>query len=608
MARLMVAVSLAAVVLFPSCRRISTAEQSPAKAGATATPPTFQGAIADDGQWLMAAKDYANTRFSGLNEITASNVSTLTPAWTFSTGVLRGHEGAPLVVGDTMYVVTPYPNNLYALDLAQPGAPAKWVYKPKPLAASQGVACCDAVNRGAAYADGKIFYNTLDNHTVGVDAATGQEVWKTKIGDIALGETLTMAPIVVKGKVIVGNSGGEMGIRGRVTALDAATGAIAWRAFHTGPDSDVLIGPTFKPFYASDRGRDLGVSSWPAGMWKTGGASAWGWISYDPDLDLIFYGTSNPGPWNPELRPGDNKWSCTVFARRPDTGEAVWAYQYNPHDLYDHDSVNEHLVLDLPFKGQMRKLLVHPERNGHMYVFDRQTGEVLSAEPFAFINSSTGVDLKTGRPAMVAEKTPLTGRVVRNICPAAPGAKDWQPVSYSPQTGLLYVPHQNLCHDIEALDVGYIAGTPYVGANVKMYAGPGGHRGQLQAWDVVNGKQVWMIKENFPVWSGTVATAGDVVFYGTMEGWFKAVHAKTGQPLWQFKTGSGIVGQPITYKGPDGKQYVAVFSGVGGWAGAIVAGNLDPRDPTAALGFVNAMSDLPQHSTKGGMLHVFALP
>ncbi|HJP59791.1 MAG TPA: methanol/ethanol family PQQ-dependent dehydrogenase [Gemmatimonadaceae bacterium] len=605
-------IGFASVVILLSssaCRRIPTDEQKPAKASSASAPqPSQQSAIADDGQWLMAAKDFANTRFSGLKEITTENVASLKPAWTFSTGVLRGHEGAPLVVGATMYVVTPYPNNLYALDLTQPGAPAKWVYKPKPLTASQGVACCDTVNRGAAYADGKIFYNTLDNHTVAVDAEAGTEVWNTKVGDIAVGETLTMAPIVVKGKVILGNSGGEMGIRGRVTALDASTGAVAWRAFHTGPDADVLIGPNFKPFYPSDRGTDLGVSSWPADMWRTGGASAWGWISYDPELDLIFYGTANPGPWNSDLRPGDNKWSCTVFARRPETGEAVWAYQYNPHDLYDHDSVNEHMVLDLVFKGQMRKLLVHPERNGHMYVLDRQTGEVLSAEPFAFVNSSTGVDLKTGRPVMVTEKKPLTGRVVRDICPAAPGAKDWQPTSYSPQTGLLYIPHQDLCQDVEALDVGYIAGTPYVGANVKMYTGPSGQRGQVQAWDIVNGRQVWKIQENFPVWSGTVVTAGNVLFYGTMEGWFKAVNAKTGALLWQFKTGSGIIGQPITYKGPDGKQYVAVFSGVGGWAGAIVAGNLDSRDPTAALGFVNAMSDLPQHTTKGGTLHVFALP
>lgn len=556
----------------------------------------------------MAAKDYANTRYSGLADITAENVGSLKPAWTFSTGVLRGQEGAPLVVNNTMFIVTPYPNYLYALDLTQPGAPTKWVYKPKPSAASQGVACCDTVNRGAAYADGKIFYNTLDAHTVAVDAQTGQEVWKTMVGDFRRGETTTMAPIVAKGKVIVGASGGELGIRGWVVALNAGDGSIVWRAYHTGPDKDVLIGPNFKPFYASDRGTDLGVSSWPPDAWKIGGAGAWGWISYDPELDLIFYGTSNPGPWNPDKRPGDNKWGCTVFARRPDTGEAVWAYQYSPHDLYDHDSVNEHLVLDLQYGGQLRKLLVHPERNGHMYVFDRATGEILSAQPYAYTNSITGIDMKTGRPQMVDEKKPITGKVVRDICPAAPGAKDWQPTSYSPKTGLLYIPHQNLCDDVEVLDVGYIQGTPYVGANVKMNPGRGGHRGQLDAWDVVNAKQVWSITEDFPVWSGAVATAGDVVFYGTMDGWFKAVDAKTGAPLWKFKTGSGIIGQPITYRGPDGKQYVAVLSGVGGWAGAIVSGDLDANDPTAALGFVNVMKDLPQKSTKGGMLYVFSLP
>src|SRR5205807_4173998 len=260
-------------------------------------------------------------------------------------------------------------------------------------AASQGVACCDTVNRGAAYADGKVFINTLDNHTVAVDAATGKEIWNSTLGDINRGETLTMAPIVVKGKVLVGNSGGEMGIRGWVTALNATDGSLAWRAYHTGPDKDVLIRSHFKPYYESDRGKDLGVSSWPPDMWQIGGAGMWGWISYDPELNLVFYGTANPGPWNPQLRPGDNKWSCTVFARRPETGEAIWAYQYNPHDLYDHDSINEHLVVDLEINGQQRKVLVHPERNGHMYVIDRQTGEVLSAEPFAYTNTSEGVDL-----------------------------------------------------------------------------------------------------------------------------------------------------------------------------------------------------------------------
>jgi alcohol dehydrogenase (cytochrome c) len=606
--RLVATAIVSASCVLGSCNRNTPPTQQPQRGPAPTPPSTAAQDQPDDGQWLMAAKDYANTRFSGLQEITTENVRNLKLAWSFSTGVLRGQEAAPLVVGRTMYVVTPYPNILYALDLTKPGAPMKWAFKPKPSAASQGVACCDVVNRGAAYADGKIFFNTLDNHTHAVNAETGALVWNATVGDINRGESLTMAPIVVKGKVLVGNSGGEFGIRGWLTALNASDGSMAWRAYHTGPDKDVLIGPKFKPFYESDRGRDLGVTSWPPDQWKIAGAGAWGWISYDPDLDLIFYGTANPGPWNASLRPGDNKWSCTVFARRPETGEALWAYQYNPHDLYDHDSINEHLVLDLQINGQPRKVLVHPERNGHMYLLDRQTGEVISAQPFAFTNSISSIDLKTGRPQMVKEKEPVPGKVVREICPPAPGAKDWQPSAYSPRTGMLYFGHQNLCEDIEGLDVSYIEGTPYVGTNVKMYAGPGGNRGEFKAWDPVNARVVWSIKENFPVWSGTVVTAGDVAFYGTMDGWFKAVHARTGDLLWQFKVGSGIIGQPITYKGPDGKQYVAVLSGVGGWSGAIVAGNLDPADPTAALGFVNAMADLPQHTTKGGTLYVFALP
>jgi len=562
----------------------------------------------DDGQWLMPARNYASTRYSGLNQITADNVGQLKLAWTFSTGLTRGHEAAPLVVDSTMYVVTPFPNFLYALDLSQPGAPLKWTYKPDPDLAAQGVACCDLVNRGASYFDGKIYYNTLDAHTVAVDAKTGKEVWNTKVGDINKGESVTMAPLVVKGKVLVGNSGGEFGVRGWLTALDAKTGKLAWRAYHTGPDKDVLIGSRFKPFYAQDRGKDLGVSSWPGDAWKIGGGGSWGWISYDPELDLIYYGTSNPGPWNPDVRPGDNKWTAGIFARDPGNGEAVWAYQWSPHDLFDHDGINEQILLDLPIKGQTRKVLVRPERNGYIYVVDRVTGEVLSADPYGFITSAKGVDLKTGRLIEVPEKAPQTGKVVRGICPAPPGMKDWQPSSYSPRTGLLYIPHQNLCQDIEAGEANYIEGTPYVAAIVKMYAGPGGNRGVLKAWDPVGRKTVWEIKEKFPVWSGTVVTAGDVVFYGTMEGWFKAVDARSGKQLWQFKTGSGIIGQPVVYRGPDGKEYVAVLSGVGGWACAVVAGGLDVRDSSAALGFVNAMKDLPQATTKGGMLYAFALP
>jgi PQQ-dependent dehydrogenase (methanol/ethanol family) len=464
------------------------------------------------------------------------------------------------------------------------------------------------VNRGGVYSDGKFFFNTLDNNTIALDAATGKELWRTKVGDINQGESMTMAPLVVKDKVLVGNSGGEFGVRGWLTALNTSDGKIAWRAYHTGPDADVLIGPNFHPFYPSDQGKDLGVTSWPADAWKIGGGTMWGWISYDPETNLIFYGTANPGPWNPDQRPGDNKWTCGIFARDVDTGDARWFYQFSPHDLHDYDGINEQILMDMPVNGQQRKVLVRPERNGYVYIMDRANGQVLSANPFAYITSSKGVDLNSGRIIENPEKKPEVGKVVREICPAAPGAKDWQPSAFSPRTGLVYIPHQNLCMDFEGLEANYIAGTPYVGANVRMYAGPGGNRGEFLAWDPVKNEKVWAISENFPVWSGALVTAGDVAFYGTMDGWFKAVDARNGNLLWQFKCGSGIIGQPVSYRGPDGKQYVAILAGVGGWSGAIVAGGLDARDQTAALGFVGAMGDLPDYTARGGMLYVFALP
>jgi lanthanide-dependent methanol dehydrogenase len=563
----------------------------------------------DDGQWIRPAKDFASTRYSTLNQINTSDVQNLKLAFTFSTGVNRGHEAAPLVVNNTMYIVTPWPNNLYALDLTKPGAPMKWVYQPGPTPAAKGVACCDVVNRGAAYFDGKIYYNTLDMQTVAVDANTGKEVWKVRVGDINKGESMTMAPLVAKGKVLIGNSGGEFGVRGWLTALDAKTGKIAWRAYNAGPDKDVLIGPRFKPFYGKDKGQDLGVKTWPPDGWKIGGAGVWGWVSYDPDTNLVFYGTANPGPWNADARPGDNKWSSGIFARDADTGEAIWHYQYSPHDLYDYDAVNENILLELPINGQTRKVIVHPERNGYVYVIDRATGEVLSAKPFVPITTSRGVDLKTGELQYVQEKRPTMGKVVTGLCPTAPGAKDWQPSSFSAHTGLLYIPHQLLCMDKEDVQANYIAGTPYVGSNVRMYnAPPGDHGGELTAWDPLTGKIVWSIPDKFPVWSGALSTAGDVVFYGTLDGWFRAVDANSGKILWQFKTGSGIIGQPITYKGPDGKQYVAILSGVGGWAGVIVSAGLDARDSSAALGFASAVKDLPKYTTAGGMLYVFSLP
>jgi PQQ-dependent dehydrogenase (methanol/ethanol family) len=575
--------------------------------GPHALPPAA-AAPADDGNWTMPGKNYASTRFSALSQITPANIGKLALAFTFSTGTTKGFEAPPLVVNGTMYIITPFPNYLYALDLTKPGAPAKWTFKPKPAAAAQGVACCDVVNRGAVYDDGKIFFNTLDGQTFAVDANSGQMVWRTQLGDIQKGETITMAPLVADGKVLVGNSGGEMGVRGWVAALDEGSGKIAWKAYATGPDKEVLIGPRFHPFYASDRGHDLGVKSWPPDAWKIGGANTWGWLSYDPETHQVFYGTGNPGPWNPDQRPGDNNWSTGIFARDISTGEALWYYQASPHDLFDHDNVNELILADIPWGNGRRPVIFHPGRNGYFYVFDRRTGQVLSATPYGYINSSKGVDLKSGRLIPVAEKAPKSGRVTRDICPASPGAKDWNPSAFSPITGLVYIPHLNLCQDEGNMQANYISGTPYVGADVKMYAGPGGNRGVFTAWDPINHRKVWEIKEDLPLWSPALATGGNLIFYGTMDGWFKAVDARNGKLLWQFKAGSGIIGQPISYRGPDGRQYIAVICGVGGWAGAIVSGQMDPRDPTGALGFANAVKDLPMKTTAGGMLYVFTLP
>jgi PQQ-dependent dehydrogenase (methanol/ethanol family) len=592
----------AAETAAPSPAAIAPSSSAPSAAAPSSSAPK------DDGQWTMPAKNYAATRFSDLDQINGDTVKGLSVAFTFATGTLHGEEAAPIVVNNTLILVTAFPNVVYALDLAKPGAPLKWSFQPNPPPAAQGVACCDVVNRGGAYADGRFFFNTLDGSTVALDAETGKQIWRTQLGDINRGETMTMAPLVVKDKVLVGDSGGEMGVRGWLTALDTATGKQVWRAYATGPDKDVLIGPDFHPFYPSEQGKDLGVSTWPAQAWQIGGGTFWGWLAYDPDLNLVYYGTGNPGPWNQEQRPGDNKWTTTMFARDADTGMAKWGDQMNPHDEHDYDGINEMVLIDMPVDGKLRKVLMHPDRNGHLYVVDRQTGEIISAAAYGYVNSTTGIDLKTGRPIVNPAKATKLGTVVRDICPTASGTKDWNPSAYSPRTGLLYIPHENLCMDWEDVQVNYIAGTPYVGANVVMKPGPGGNRGEFTAWDPVQQKAAWQIKEDLPLWSGALVTAGDLVFYGTMDGWFKAVDAHTGDLKWQFRTGSGIIGQPIAYRGPDGNEYIAILSGVGGWAGAIVSGNLDPRDPSGALGFVGVVGDLKQKTTPGGSLYVFALP
>jgi lanthanide-dependent methanol dehydrogenase len=570
----------------------------------------LQSLSQDPKQWPMAPRDYANTRYSALDQINAGNVGQLSLAWSFSLGADRGQEAAPLVIDGTMYVVGPYwgvhPNQVFVLDAAT--GDLKWSYAPKQNPAAKGVACCDVITRGLAYDNGKVFQATLDNYLVALDAKTGNELWHTQLGDIANGETITMAPLVVKGKVLVGDSGAELGVRGWVTAVDENSGKIVWRAYHTGPDKDVLIGSDFKPFYKSLQGKDLGVSTWPADKWKIGGGTMWGWIQYDPQLNLIYYGTANPSPWNENQRPGDNLWTTAEFARDPDTGAAKWAYQYNPHDDFDYDEINESILLDLPVNGQTRKVLVHIGRNGYMYLIDRATGEVYAADPYETINSTKSIDLATGRPIKNEDKKPTLGKTVTDICPNADGAKDWQPSAWSPRTQLIYVPHQHLCMNWKSSEVGYIKGTPYVGATVDMYAGPGGYRGEFMAWDPVQRKKVWEIHENFPVWSGAVVTAGDVAFYGTMDRWFKAVDAKTGKVLWQIRTPSGIIGQPVSYQGNDGRQYIAILSGIGGWPGVVANAEIDPRVRNGALGFTGAMQDLPAYTAGGSTLMVFALP
>jgi alcohol dehydrogenase (cytochrome c) len=560
-----------------------------------------------NGEWHLPSGDLANTRFTPLDQINTANVANLKVVTTHSTGIPRGHEGQPLVVNDTMYVVTPFPNLLIAIDLTEPGGERKWTYDPKADPRAVGIACCDVVNRGASYADGKVIFATLDTHAVAVDAVTGQEVWRTKLGNINVGETITMAPLVVKDRVIVGSSGGELGVRGYITGLEVATGREVWRAYHTGPDEEMLIGGEFKPFYDALRQPGLGMSTWPQDRWKTGGGTVWGWISYDPGLDLIYYGTGNPGPWNPDLRKGDNKWTVSIFARDPDDGRARWAWQIVPHDMWDYDEIMENVLVDMEWRGEMRRLLVHPGRTGFVFVMDRERGELLSAEPFQPVNWASGYDLERGTPKVNAERMTKQGSVVRGICPSSTGAKEFNPSAFSPRTGLLYIPAHNTCMDYEATEANYIAGTPYLGASVRMYPGEG-YQGELVAWDVRNARKVWGIKDTkFPLYSGVLATAGDVVFYGTMDGWFKAVDARSGDELWQFKTGSGIVGNPMTYVGPDGKQYVAVYSGIGGWMGAVAYPDISADDPYAALGVVGAMKEIKNYTSAGSMLYVFGL-
>jgi PQQ-dependent dehydrogenase (methanol/ethanol family) len=506
---------------------------------------------ADSGAaWGIYGGDTANTRYSSLDKINTGNVQQLKVAWALQLGSVRSQESTPILVGDTLYVTSSFgPKNVFAVD-AKTGT-VRWRYSPDVPGGIDQFACCDVNNRGVAYANGKVFVGRLDGHMVALDAKTGAELWKTQVVDYTQGSVITSPPTIVKNLVITGFGGGEYGARGYLSALDQDSGKEVWR-FWTVP------GPG-----------EPGNDSWKGDSWKYGGATAWLIGSYDPALNLIYYGTSNPSPWGGSIRGLDsgnygimtNLYSSSTLALNADTGKLVWHYQSTPHDVWDYDGVNELVLADVTVNGQKTPAMFKADRNGFFYVLNRQTGKLISAQSYVPINWATGVDMTTGRPIEVPDKRPRFKFRAMNICPNLLGGKNWHPMSYSPQTGLVYIPSMNLCMDMEGAEPAYKRGSFYLAFEFDLgKSGPGGYMSELMAWDPVKQQKVWGNKDALPWLGGTMTTAGGLVFHGDVRGWFKALDAKTGKQLWQFNTGSGVAAAPMTYE-LDGKQYVAVVSG-----------------------------------------------
>ena len=574
----------------------------------------LESKIANSKNWAMQAGDMFNQRYSKLKQINVGNVGKMQVAWTFSTGVLRGHEGSPLVIDGMMYLHTPFPNKVFAIDLDT--QKIVWRYEPKQDPSVIAQMCCDTVYRGLAYGEGKIFLQQADSTLVALDAKTGKQLWSAVNGDPKLGAVNTNAPHVFGDKVITGISGGEWGVRGFLAAYDINTGKQVWKAYSTGPDNEMLIDPdktmTWTDGKMAPVGKDSSLKTWKGDQWKIGGGTTWGWYSYDKATNMVYYGTGNPSTWNPSQRPGDNKWSMTIFARDLNTGMAKWAYQMTPHDEWDFDGINEMILADIDVKGKPTKALVHFDRNGFGYTLDRVTGELLVAEKYdPQVNWATHVDMKTGRPQVVTKySTAAAGPDVnvKGICPAALGSKDQQPASFDPNTKLFYVPTNHVCMDYEPFEVNYVAGQPYVGATLSMFPAPDSHggMGNFITWDAGKGKIVQSKPEKFSVWSGSLNTAGGLSCFGTLEGYLKCVDAKNiTKELYKFKTPSGIIGNVFTYE-HKGKQYIGVFSGIGGWAGIGMAAGLEKANE--GLGAVGGYRELADYTQLGGSLTVFALP
>lgn len=573
----------------------------------------------DPKNWAMQAGDFYNQRHSKLKQINKDNVKNMKVAWTFSTGVLRGHEGGPLVIGDTLFVHSAFPNKVFAIDLET--QKIKWKYEPKQDPSVIPVMCCDTVNRGLAYAEGKVFLQQADTNLVALDAKTGKELWKVKNGDPKVGATNTNAPHVFKDKVITGISGGEFGVRGYLAAYNINDGKLVWKGYSMGPDSDMIMDPEKSMTWTDGKmapvGKDSSLKTWQGDQWKIGGGTTWGWFSYDPKLNAVFYGSGNPSTWNPSQRPGDNKWSMTLWSRDVDTGKVNWVYQMTPHDEWDYDGINEIILADIDVKGKKVPAAVHFDRNGFAYTMNRATGELLVAEKYdPKVNWATHVDMKTGRPkvdpkyATSVHTTKDRGPDInsKGICPAALGTKDQQPAAFNPNNGKFYVPTNHVCMDYEPFKVEYTAGQPYVGATLSMYPAPGSHggMGNFIVWNAGTGKIEQSKPEKFSVWSGVLTTDGGIACYGTLEGYLKCVDANdVKKELYKFKTPSGIIGNVNTWE-YKGKQYIGVLSGIGGWAGIGLAAGLE-KD-TDGLGAVGGYKELASYTELGGVMTVFSLP
>ena len=566
-------------------------------------------------QWVMQTGNFENHRYSWLDQINKKNANQLQVAWTFSTGVLFGHQGSPLVVDEIMYIHTPYPNIIYALDLNN-GGQILWKYEPRQISSVLPVTCCGRANRGLTYSDGKLFFHQTDTTLVALDAYTGKLIWQVITRDSNdISGTNTATTLVAKDKVIVGIGGGELGVRGHISAYDSNTGEKIWRGYSVGPDSEILIESGKTTVLGKPIGRNTSLKSWRGEQWKIGGGGTWGWYSYDEEESLLYHGTGNPSPWNPVQRPGDNKWTNAIFARDIDTGTVKWVYQFTPHDEWDFDGVNEIILIDREVNGTVKKLLVHFDRNGFVYTLDRVTGELIEAKKYEeTVNWATEINLDRnsdnyGRPIVNPKYSPdLHGEdvLVEYICPSQLGVKNHQPASYSPELKLFFVPTIHLCMDYELNRVKYTAGHYFLGADFDMYPVKNSHggAGNFIAWDNEMGEKIWSIPETFPVWSGPLATAGGIVVYGTFEGYLKVVDSLTGELLYKFKTPTGIIGNVMTYMHDD-KQYIAIFSGIGGSSVIGLAAGLSSSTESDIDDA--AYTSLGQFSN-GGHLTVFSLP